>query len=107
MTLVPLHANWPWHTPQRPKVLVLISDPAADASRRQRHWQQAFGLTVAETALADALLAGEDLAAIAHRTHRSVNTLRSHRARLMAKTGVSRQSELVRLLLTAPALIPA
>lgn len=57
--------------------------------------------------LADALLAGEDLAAIAHRTHRSVNNLRSHRARLMAKTGVSRQRELVRLLLTAPALIPA
>lgn len=104
VTVLPIDGEWSWHTPQRPKALVLIADPAADRPRRSAQLRQAFALTSAEAALADALLGGEDLAAIAARTHRSVNTLRTHLARVMAKTGVSRQSELVRLLLSLPSV---
>lgn len=99
LTLIPIDRSWPWMTPHRPKVLVLLADPAAEAKRPG--WQRAFDLTAAETALAQALLTGEDLAAIAQRTRRSINTLRTHLARLLAKTGSTRQSDLIRVLLTA------
>ncbi len=57
-----------------------------------------FGLTQAEAALALDLLAGRRLPQIAAAAGRSVNTLRTHLARVMAKTETRRQSELVRLL---------
>ena len=63
---------------------------------------QLFGLTQAESSLAADLLSGLDLREIAERRGRSVNTVRTHLASLMAKTDVNRQSELVRLLASLP-----
>ena len=54
-----------------------------------------FGLTSAETRLAALLLSGASLAEIAAAQGRSLATVRSHLARLMAKTETARQGELV------------
>jgi DNA-binding CsgD family transcriptional regulator len=48
------------------------------------------------------LLAGFDLREIAQRSGRSFNTVRTHLARLLAKTDTRRQSDLVRLLARLP-----
>jgi DNA-binding CsgD family transcriptional regulator len=61
-----------------------------------------FGLTGTEAALAADLLAGQELREIAARRGRSINTVRTHLARVMAKTDVNRQSELMRLLTSLP-----
>ena len=63
-----------------------------------------FGLTGAEATLAVDLLAGSELREIAERRGRSIATVRSQLAKLMAKTDVNRQSELLRLLGTLPRL---
>ena len=52
--------------------------------------------------LAGELLAGFDLREIAERSGRSFNTVRTHLARLLAKTDTRRQSDLVRLLARLP-----
>jgi DNA-binding CsgD family transcriptional regulator len=62
-----------------------------------------FGLTQAEAALAAGLLAGLELRDIAEQSGRSINTVRSQLATLMAKTETGRQAELVRLLSRLPA----
>ena len=81
-----------------PAAIVCIADPRQRPSLRQAELRALFGLTSAEAALATDLLAGDELRTIAARSGRTVNTLRSLLARLMAKTDTHRQSELVRLL---------
>jgi DNA-binding CsgD family transcriptional regulator len=88
----------------RPAVLVCVTDPSAIAVPPARQIADMFGLTGAEAALAAALLAGESVREIAERRGRSVNTVRTQLAMLMAKTEVSRQSELMRLLASLPRL---
>jgi DNA-binding CsgD family transcriptional regulator len=69
--------------------------PAAEDLRR------AYGLTAAECALALALTRGATLAEHAAANGISVATVRSHLARLLAKTETRRQAELVARLLRA------
>lgn len=57
----------------------------------------AFRLTGAEARVLSALLEGLSLAEVATRHRVSVNTVRSHLARLFEKTGTNRQSDLIRL----------
>jgi len=57
-----------------------------------------FGLTSRESALAQQLLAGADLAAAAAALNVSLETVRSRLKILFAKTGTHRQAELLRLL---------
>ncbi len=82
----------------RPAVLVCVADPALRLAMPARTLVTLFGLTSAEAELALAVLAGQELKAIAAASGRSVNTVRNLLARLMAKTDTHRQSELVRLL---------
>ena len=84
-------------------VLLTIIDPAAPGLVAPDQLGALFDLTPAETALAARLLAGDDLRAIAERSGRSINTVRSLLGRLMAKTDTRRQSELMRLLAQLPA----
>ena len=56
-----------------------------------------FGLTPAEADLVQALAADERLAAYAERRGRSLNTVKTHLKAVFAKTGTTRQAELVRL----------
>lgn len=83
---------------QTPLALVVISDPAAQSSVPGRYLGPLFGLTPAEVKLAQALVAGAEPAEYAQQSRLSVHTVRSQLRTLLAKTGVRRQSELVRLL---------
>jgi DNA-binding CsgD family transcriptional regulator len=87
---------------RHPAVLVCVNDPAAGTAAPGRQMAELFGLTGKEADLATALLAGRSLREIAEDSQRSVNTVRTHLARLMGKTGVHRQSELLRLLAGLP-----
>ncbi len=85
-----------------PSVLVCITDPEANTRLPQAQLVALFGLTQAEAALAGGLLAGQELRDIAEQSGRSINTVRSQLATLMAKTDTGRQAELVRLLSRLP-----
>ena len=58
-----------------------------------------FGLTPAEAQLAINLCGGMDLKEVAETMHITFNTARTHLKRIFSKTHVSRQAELIRLLL--------
>ena len=79
-------------------VLVSIIDPEAPSMVPVERLMDLFRLTQSEARVARELLGGHDVAEIARRTRSSVNTVRTHLARLMAKTETHRQSELVRVL---------
>jgi len=81
-----------------PAALVCVTDPDAESRPPQEQLVALFGLTSAEAALASGLLAGQELREIAQHSGRSIHTLRSQLAALMAKTQTGRQSELIRLL---------
>lgn len=53
--------------------------------------------------MAGLLATGEDLRRIADQLSVSINTVRAQTKSILAKTGTSRQADLVRLLLTSPA----
>lgn len=61
-----------------------------------------YGLTAAEARLACALSRGHDLADLSDAWGIARETLRTHLKRVLAKTGTSRQAELVRLLTGKP-----
>lgn len=83
-------------------VLVIASDPSQAAGADAARLQRLYALTAAEAGLARDLLAGHDVAGIARLSGRSVATIRTHLARLLQKTGTTRQVDLVRLLLSLP-----
>jgi DNA-binding CsgD family transcriptional regulator/PAS domain-containing protein len=85
-----------------PAALVCVTDPNAEDKPPQEQLIALFGLTRAESALAGGLLAGLELREIAEQSGRSIHTLRSQLATLMAKTNTGRQTELVRLLSRLP-----
>lgn len=82
-----------------PVAILLINDP--DLVRRDRiiRLQERFGLTQTEAALAVEMLRGDGREAAAARCGISVNTARTHLIRIFDKVGVTRQAELVRVLL--------
>lgn len=98
---------FPTSSPQRDgpeaagRVALAILQNAGDASINLEHLQAIYGFTAAERRLAEALLANETLESFADKAHVSRHTARSHLAHLFAKTGTSRQAELVRLLMLA------
>ena len=84
--------------------LILFRDPdVADASLAPR-LRQIFGLTPAEAIVAAELMRGRSLHQIAAVRKASIATLRSQWKAISAKTGCARQSELVALLSSFPAL---
>jgi DNA-binding CsgD family transcriptional regulator len=85
-----------------PAVLLQVADPGARAGPHRTVLVEAFDLTPAEADLAAELLAGLSVREIAVATQRSIATVRTHLASLLAKTGTARQSELVRLLMRLP-----
>jgi DNA-binding CsgD family transcriptional regulator len=100
--VIPLRAEAYWSLAHRPAILVCVTDPEAIAATPDRSIIELFGLTGAEAALAADLLSGMEPRAIAEKRNRSINTVRTQLARLMAKTDVNRQSDLMRLLVNLP-----
>ncbi len=82
---------------------VFITDPEHSPVPAAAHLQRVFGLSAAETRVATTLLDGESIDRLADRLCISRNTARTHLRRLFAKTGTSRQADLIRVLLGAHA----
>lgn len=77
---------------------VFVIDPDAESISPERALRQLFGLTPAESRLANALLQAEDLSSAAETFGISRNTARSQLQSIFSKTSTCRQGELVRLL---------
>jgi DNA-binding NarL/FixJ family response regulator len=84
--------------------LVVIARPRPDADRIARRVRRLYGLTQAEGRVVAALTLGETVEqiAVAHRVQ--VSTVRAQVRSIFEKTGVHRQTDLVRLALTAAPL---
>ena len=85
---------------RRVAALVLLVDPDSRPRVDPLLVGQAFGLTPAESEVAVLLAEGRTVAAIAAATHRRQSTVRSVIKRLYRKQGISRQADLVRLVLS-------
>ena len=83
-------------------VVLQITDPLARPMPDPAILADAFDLTPSEAILAADLLCGLSVAEAAAKRARSVATVRTHLASVLAKTGTARQSDLVRLLSRLP-----
>ena len=100
-TLTALVGWWPEHDLASANVvLAQIAEPDTCMPIRLRDLQALFGLTPAEARVACATLDGCGLSAVAQRLGIRVTTARTHLQHVFEKTGTTRQSKLVRLLLS-------
>ena len=86
-----------------PCVAVFISDPDSHEPASQNTLSELFELTPAESNLAVLLARGLSLAEVSEVQNISQHTARAQLKSIFAKTGVSRQAELVRLVLKSVA----
>jgi DNA-binding CsgD family transcriptional regulator len=84
-----------------PAIVVFISDPDRHTAMAPALLAKLFGLTPAEAAFAVLLGDGLTLDEAAHELSIARNTARAHLRSIFAKTGVSRQTMLVRLIVTS------
>lgn len=101
VAVAPLGSIGSW-SGRSPVAVVLISDPRADSRRPESMLRELFGLTAAETRVADRLMGGDSPEQAAEAIGVSITTVRWHLASLYRKTGTNRQADLVRLLLSMP-----
>ena len=82
---------------------VFIRDPERKSQASSELLRQLFGFTPAEATLALLLANGLTLDEAADELHIRKNTIRAHLRSIFTKTGVTRQTTLVRLLLSSVA----
>jgi len=90
--------------PAVPFALVVIARPRPGAERIARRVRRLYGLTEAEARVMAALTLGETVDQIAAAHGVRVSTVRAQVRSIFEKTGVHRQTDLVRLALTAAPL---
>lgn len=96
ITKVPLQSE----TGRKPgEILAFVIDPYREPALRPEWISMLFGITPAEAALACSLATGVTPELAAHERGVSINTVRSQIRSLYRKMGVSRQTDLVRVLL--------
>ena len=88
-----------------PAALVFIRDAEAGSPIASSALRSLYGLTSAEAMLATKLADGASIDMIADERQTSLNTLRTQLKSVMAKTGTSRQGELVALILRSVATL--
>ncbi len=86
-----------------PCIAVFVSDPEQQESASQQLLAELFELTPAETNLAVKLARGLSLAQVSEEQNISQHTARAQLKSIFAKTGATRQAELVRLVLKSVA----
>jgi DNA-binding CsgD family transcriptional regulator len=84
--------------------VLFISDPSAKPSFDLRPVARLYQLTSAEARILDALLRGKRVGEYAKEARITLNTAKGYLKQLFSKTGTSRQSDLMRLVLTNPLL---
>ncbi len=90
--------------PERPVATVLITDFDARAEIQAELLSNLYGFTSTESKLALAVAQGRNLREVAVDSGRSLSTLRSQLSAIFEKTGIKRQVDIVRLVLSLPAL---
>ncbi len=80
----------------RPAAAVFVVDPAAGLRAQIERFAVRFGLTIAETGVLAEIIGGNGLLAAATKLKITEATARTHANRILAKTGTSRQTELIR-----------
>ncbi len=90
--VVPFTSETGWAVLHRPAVTIVITDPDRSLVLPMQQLRELFSLTAAEARLAGDLLAGHEPRDIAEQQGRSIATVRTHIARLMAKAGVNRRA---------------
>lgn len=83
-------------------LLLLVTDPEKPADFPDEALHALYGLTPAETEVANGLLMGYSASEIASLRRVSPATIRQQIKAMLAKTGASRQAEMVRLFMTLP-----
>lgn len=86
-------------------VALYVTDPRKPLETPQEILQRLFGLTAREAAVLQILAEGQDANAVAARLGVGITTVRSHIKHIKGRIGVSRQAELVRLVLSSPAWV--
>jgi DNA-binding CsgD family transcriptional regulator len=84
------------------RVAVFISDPNMSQPISVDNLVSVYKLTPSEAQVAISIANGHSIEAIATKSNHSAHTIRSQLKSTFKKTGVSRQSELIKLLLTGP-----
>jgi DNA-binding CsgD family transcriptional regulator len=84
------------------RVAVFLSDPNLQQPISIDSLVSVYNLTPSEAQVAISLANGHSIDQIAHKSNHSAHTIRSQLKSVFRKTGVSRQSELIKLLLTGP-----
>jgi DNA-binding CsgD family transcriptional regulator len=85
--------------------IVFVTDTRKPARSRAAVMQQLYRLTPAEARVADCLLNGLEVRDTADHLGITLETCRFHLKRIFTKTGMRRQSELIRLMLSLPGAI--
>lgn len=85
-------------------VTLFISDPQQSLAISPETLEGLYGFTVAEAKLVIALVSGQTLDMVATATGTSPNTLRNQLKAVFRKTGTNRQAELMKRVLTGPAV---
>jgi len=80
----------------RPAAAVFVVDPQAGLAAQINRFAAQFGLTPAETRVLGEIVGGSGVFAAAEKLNVSEATVRTHAARILAKTGAPRQAELIR-----------
>lgn len=96
-----------WSNPfgTRSAAVIFISDPHAAPGNMSDLLRSVYGMTPAESRLTEALVNGGTPQELAETFNVTINTVRTLIKRAAAKAGVSRQSDLVRAVLTGPAVL--
>lgn len=102
LVAVPLNPGAECPGAKRPTIVLQVTDPLARNTPDPALLGETFGLTPAEAGLAANLLRGLSVGEVAADSKRSVATVRTHLASVLAKTETARQSELVGLLMRLP-----
>lgn len=89
----------------RGNVILLCGDASAHSSMSLEALQALFGLSPAEAAIVLALSRGERLEDAARISGVTLSSARTYLKRAFMKTGVGRQADLVKLVLTSPAAL--
>ena len=101
-TLNPVLDDPFYDTHLRPYALIVVTDPARALDVAPPKLMKLFDVTRAEAQVLALLTAGATLEDITARLHVADSTVRSHIKRLLAKLGVNRQADLLRLVLQSP-----
>lgn len=101
LTILPFAENLLGHIPGL-ATLIFVDDPVKKTLSRAAALRALFRLSPAETRLADLLLQGMEIREAADRLGITLETARFHLKQVFAKTGVGRQTELIRLMLSLP-----